>query len=166
MKKLIASPDWVYFPDLAGAVVLLRVAESEEAIAIWVTHEVADSLLAIMARKPGSEEKIDLSWAKEILSENDLPLVKSEILDYQEGIFAAYLVFSRAEVEIRKACLVSQAIALALLADLPILVSSEVLERSAIAFNGDFRPLSDTDISDFMAQLEKLSPEDFINAVE
>lgn len=163
MRKLIASPHWVYFPDLTGAVVLLRVAESEEAIAIWVTHEVASGLLAIMKADPDVETIMDFSQAQELLSGSDLPLTKVEILGYREGVFFAYLVLAKEGIEIREPCLVSEAIALALLADLPILVSLEVLERSAIVFNGDFSPMTDVDIADFMMDLEKLNPEDFIN---
>ncbi len=88
----------------------------------------------------------------------DAPLQEVRITDLSDGVYYSIIVFaSGLEVSARP----SDAIALALRADVPIVGAEDVVQEAGIEIPDEEEPVEEDQVEEFRAFLDEVSPEDF-----
>ena len=94
----------------------------------------------------------------DLLEAVDAPLQEVRITDLNDGVFYSIIVFaSGLEVSARP----SDAIALALRADVPIVGAEDVVQEAGIEIPDEEEPVEENQVEQFRAFLDEVSPEDF-----
>ncbi len=94
----------------------------------------------------------------DLLEAVDAPLQEVRITDLSDGVFYSIIVFtSGLEASARP----SDAIALALRADVPIVGAEEVVQEAGIEIPDEEEPVEEDQVEQFRAFLDEVSPEDF-----
>ena len=150
--------------DLVGKqpIVLLKTAEANKFLPIWIGHPEA---AAILMKLQGATAPRPLTHdlLVNILNELDVEIARVTVTELRENTFHASItvVANGAEIEIDSRS--SDAIAIAVRAQAPIYAADEVIEESAIEFEGE--DVSEEDIVDeFKRFLDRVSAEDFAEA--
>jgi bifunctional DNase/RNase len=106
-----------------------------------------------------------------VLNQLDVSIVRIAVTELKENTFHATITIQQNGDELEIDSRPSDAIALAVRAEAPIFAADDVIEESAIEFEGD--ELTDTDmeaieakVSEFKQFLEEVTPEDFESAAE
>ena len=140
--------------------IVLLLAEGNRQLPIWIgspeAAAIAFSQQGVVASRPLTHDLIC-----NILQELKLPCVRVEIVDLIDGIFFADLVLTNGQ---RISCRPSDAVAVALRAGVPILVSDAVLDEAAIieeVAEPDDQGDDEVDVDAFRAFLDEVSPDDF-----
>ena len=138
-------------------IVLLRETDGERYLPIWVG---AVEATAIAYAQQGVEPPRPLTHdlMLDLLEAVDAPLKEVRITDLSDGVFYSIIVFaSGLEVSAR----LSDAIALALRADVPIVGAEEVVQEAGIEIPDEEEPVEEDQVEQFRAFLDEVSPEDF-----
>ena len=150
--------------DLVGKqpIVLLKTADGNRYLPIWIGHPEA---AAILMKLQGATAPRPLTHdlLVNILNELDVEIARVTVTELRENTFHASItvVANGAEIEIDSRS--SDAIAVAVRAQVPIYAADEVIEESAIEFDGE--DVSEEDIVDeFKKFLDRVSAEDFAEA--
>ena len=150
--------------DLVGKqpIVLLKTADGNRYLPIWIGHPEA---AAILMKLQGTDAPRPLTHdlLVNILSELDVDVVRVTVTELRENTFHASItvVANGAEIEIDSRS--SDAIAVAVRAQVPIFAADDVIEESAIEFEGE--DVNEEDIVDeFKKFLDRVSAEDFAEA--
>ncbi|MEG6503755.1 MULTISPECIES: bifunctional nuclease family protein [unclassified Desulfovibrio] len=119
-------------PQTKNPIVILREVEGETVLPVWVgaMEAMAVSLVLNKERLPRPLTHDLLLMTLKALKAG---LVKVEITDLNEGVFFALLVLQGPGGRVRVDCRPSDAIALAMRAEAPIMVNEDVLRRAAEA---------------------------------
>lgn len=119
-------------PQTKTPIVILREMEGETVLPVWVgaMEAMAVSLVLNKENLPRPLTHDLLLMALRALKAG---LVKVEITDLKDGVFFALLVLQGPGGRVRVDCRPSDAIALAMRAEAPIMVNEEVLRRAAEA---------------------------------
>ena len=150
--------------DLVGKqpIVLLKTAEGNRYLPIWIGHPEA---AAILMKLQGATAPRPLTHdlLVNILSELDVEVVRVTVTELSENTFHASItvVQNGAEIEIDSRS--SDAIAVAVRAQAPIYAADEVIEESAIEFDGE-DVNEDEIVDEFKRFLDRVSAEDFVEA--
>jgi uncharacterized protein len=152
--------------DLIGKqpIVLLKTAEGNRYLPIWIGQPEA---AAILMKLQGTTAPRPLTHdlLVNILSELEVEVVRVTVTELRENTFHASITVQHAGAEIEIDSRSSDAIAVAVRAQAPIFAADEVIEESAIEFDGD--EASDEDIvSEFKQFLDRVSAEDFAEGDE
>ncbi len=148
--------------DLVGKqpIVLLKTAESNKFLPIWIGHpEAAAILMKLQDATPPRPLTHDL--LVNILGELDAEIVRVTVTELRDNTFHASITVAQngAEVEIDSRS--SDAIAVAVRVSAPIFAADSVIEESAIEFDGE--EVNEEEIVDeFKRFLEVVSAEDFV----
>src|SRR5579862_2040263 len=150
--------------DLVGKqpIVLLKTAEGNRYLPIWIGHPEA---AAILMKLQGATAPRPLTHdlLVNILNELDVEVVRVTVTELRENTFHASITVQQNGTEIEIDSRSSDAIAIAVRAQAPIYAADEVVEESAIEFEGD--DVSEEEIVDeFKRFLEGVTPEDFFEA--
>lgn len=142
-------------------VVLLQPRDSDRLLPIWIgpdqAHSIATRLAGIPSDRPLTHDLM-MTMLAAVGAEITRIVVKDLVTDTTgSGIFHGSLFLQLGEREVELDCRASDAIALAIRCDAPILVSEEVLDRSSISSAGEGN--EDTDIGVFKSFIQSL-PED------
>src|SRR5689334_11234181 len=124
--------------DLVGKqpIVLLKTADGNKFLPIWIGHpEAAAILMKLQGASTPRPMTHDLVTA--MLGELDAQVVRITVTELKENTFYASITVQQNGSEIEIDSRPSDAIALAVRADAPIFAAEEVIEESAIEFEGE-----------------------------
>ena len=150
--------------DLVGKqpIVLLKSAEGNRYLPIWIGHPEA---AAILMKLQGATAPRPLTHdlLVNILGELDVEIVRVTVTELRENTFYASITVQQNGSELEIDSRSSDAIAVAVRAQVPIYAADDVIEESAIEFEGE--DVSEEDIVDeFKKFLGRVSAEDFAEA--
>jgi uncharacterized protein len=150
--------------DLVGKqpIVLLKTAEGNKFLPIWIGHPEA---AAILMKLQGATAPRPLTHdlLVNILGELEVEVVHVTVTELRENTFYASITVKQDGSEIEIDSRSSDAIAVAVRAQVPIYAADSVIEESAIEFEGD--EVNEEEIVDeFKRFLDKVSAEDFAEA--
>jgi uncharacterized protein len=152
--------------DLVGKqpIVLLKTADGNKFLPIWIGHpEAAAILMKLQGATTPRPMTHDL--VTEMLSQLDAQVVRITVTELKENTFYASITVQQNGSEIEIDSRPSDAIALAVRAEAPIFAAEEVIEESAIEFEGE--DVNEEEIIDeFKSFLDRVSAEDFAEATD
>ena len=147
--------------DMVGKqpIVLLKTAEGNRFLPIWIGHNEAAAIL-MKLQGASTPRPLTHDLVTEILGQLDAQVVRIIVTELRENTFFAEITVQQDGAEIQIDSRPSDAIALALRAEAPIYAADEVIEESAIEFEGE-----DVDeeaiVSEFKSFLDEVTPEEF-----
>jgi uncharacterized protein len=147
--------------DMVGKqpIVLLKTAEGNRFLPIWIGHNEAAAIL-MKLQGASTPRPLTHDLVTEILGQLDAQVVRIIVTELRENTFFAEITVQQDGAEIQIDSRPSDAIALALRADAPIYAADEVIEESAIEFEGE-----DVDeeaiVTEFKSFLDQVTPEEF-----
>ena len=150
--------------DLVGKqpIVLLKTAEGNKFLPIWIGHAEAAAILMKLQSQP-APRPMTHDLMTDILEQLDAQLVKITVTELRENTFHASITVQHNGSELEIDSRSSDAIAVAVRAQVPIYAADEVIEESAIEFEGE--DVSEEDIvEEFKSFLDRVSAEDFVEA--
>src|SRR6478735_2058407 len=150
--------------DLVGKqpIVLLKTAEGSKFLPIWIGHPEA---AAILMKLQGATAPRPLTHdlLVNILNELEVEVLRVTVTELRENTFHASITVQHNGSELEIDSRSSDAIAVAVRAQVPIYAADAVIEDSAIEFEGD--EVNEEEIVDeFKKFLDKVSAEDFEKA--
>jgi uncharacterized protein len=156
--------------DLVGKqpIVLLRTAEGRTFLPIWIGHSEA---AAIVMRLNGQEPPRPLTHdlALSIIESLDAEVDRVTVTELKESTFYARITLVRNGSELEIDSRTSDAIAIALRADVKIYAEDDVIEESGVQFEGDEPDLNfasrvslgEVDMDEFRQFLDTVTPDEF-----
>ncbi len=154
--------------DLVGKqpIVLLRTADGNKFLPIWIGHpEAAAILMKLQGAAPPRPLTHDLLAA--MLSQLDAHVARITVTELRENTFYAVITVVQDGTEFEIDSRPSDAIALAVRSEAPIFAADDVIEESAIEFEGEdvdeaeLEARIEAEAEKFREFLEDVSPEDF-----
>jgi len=147
--------------DLVGKqpIVLLKTADGSKFLPIWIGHPEA---AAILMKLQGSSAPRPMTHdlVTDILGRLQAQIVRITVTELRENTFYAAITMLQDGSEIEVDSRPSDAIALAVRADAPIYAADEVIEESAIEFEGDDASEEEM-VTEFRKFLDNVSPDEF-----
>lgn len=137
--------------------IVLLLAQDNRRLPIWIGSPEA-AAIALSQQGYVAPRPLTHDLVHNILTQLGQPLDHVEITSLVEGIYYADLVLVSGA---RVACRPSDAVAVALRADTPILVADAVLDAAAVIEEPSEEPDDSIDLDAFRAFLDEVSPEDF-----
>ena len=147
--------------DMVGKqpIVLLKTADGNRFLPIWIGHpEAAAILMKLQGATTPRPMTHDL--LTEILSQLDAQVVRITVTELRENTFFAEITVQQDGSEIQIDSRPSDAIALAIRAEAPIFAADDVIEESAIEFEGE-EVDEEQIVSEFKSFLDQVTPEEF-----
>ena len=144
-------------------VLLLRETDGTRYLPIWIGQSEAASI-ALQQRGIEPPRPLTHDLIVNLCAAFDQTLTQVRIVDMQEGTFYAELVFSSGVVVSARP---SDAIAVAMRVEAPIVASDEVLDDAGLEMpeegeGGDDEGPSEEELEAFREFLDQVSPEDFL----
>ena len=143
-------------------IVLLKTAEGNKFLPIWIGHpEAAAILMKLQSQAPSRPMTHDL--LSDMLEQLEAQVVRITVTELRENTFYAQITVQQDGREIEVDSRPSDAIALAIRAEAPIFAADRVIEESAIEFEGDDvdQEQLEAEVQKFKSFLEDVTPEDF-----
>jgi bifunctional DNase/RNase len=147
--------------DLVGKqpIVLLKTADGNKFLPIWIGHpEAAAILMKLQGATTPRPMTHDL--VTEILGQLDATVVRIAVTELRDNTFYAQITVQMNGTEIEVDSRPSDAIALAIRADAPIFAADDVIEESAIEFEGE-ETNEEEMVDEFKRFLENVTPDEF-----
>jgi len=155
-------------------IVLLKTADDDKFLPIWVGHpEAAAILMKLQGASPPRPMTHDLF--ADVISELQAEIVKVEVTELRENTFYARITIVQDGRELEIDSRPSDAIALAVRCDARIFAADEVIAESGIEFHAEDEDqpglmtassLADLDPAEFRQFLETVTPEEFASSLE
>ena len=150
--------------DLVGKqpIVLLRTAEGNKFLPIWIGHpEAAAILMKLQSQAPPRPMTHDL--VTDMLDQLGAQVVRITVTELRENTFYAQITVQQDGSEIEIDSRPSDAIALAIRADAPIFAADRVIEESAIEFEGEevTEEQLEEEVTKFKNFLDEVTPDQF-----
>ncbi len=150
--------------DLVGKqpIVLLKTADGNKFLPIWIGHaEAAAILMKLQSQAPPRPMTHDL--LSDMLEQLEAQILRITVTELRENTFYAQITVQQDGSEVDIDSRPSDAIALAIRAEAPIYAADEVIEESAIEFEGDEINQEDLEkeVSKFKQFLDHVSPDEF-----
>ena len=143
-------------------IVLLKTADGNKFLPIWIGHPEAAAIL-MKLQNASTPRPMTHDLVTDILSQLDAQVVRVAVTELRENTFFAQVTIQQDGSEIEVDSRPSDAIALAVRAEAPIFVADEVIEESAIEFEGE--EINDADlekeVTKFRSFLENVTPDEF-----
>ena len=150
--------------DLVGKqpIVLLKTADGNKFLPIWIGHpEAAAILMKLQSQAPPRPMTHDL--LSDMLEQLEAQVVRITVTELRENTFYAQITVQQDGREIEVDSRPSDAIALAIRAEAPIFAADDVIEESAIEFEGE-EVNEEEIVSEFKQFLEHVTPDEFAEA--
>jgi hypothetical protein len=147
--------------DLVGKqpIVLLKTADGNKFLPIWIGHpEAAAILMKLQGASPPRPMTHDL--VNDIIGELEGRITRITVTELRENTFYAQITVQRDGSEIEIDSRPSDAIALAIRAEAPIFAADEVIEESAIEFEGEDVNEEEM-VAEFKKFLDSVTPDEF-----
>jgi bifunctional DNase/RNase len=150
--------------DLVGKqpIVLLKTAEGNKFLPIWIGHPEAAALL-MKLQSATTPRPMTHDLVTDMLDQLGAQVTRITVTELRENTFYAQITVQQDGSEVDIDSRPSDAIALAIRADAPIYAADEVIEESAIEFEGDEINQEDLEkeVSKFKQFLDHVSPDEF-----
>ena len=147
--------------DLVGKqpIVLLKTADGNKFLPIWIGHPEAAAIL-MKLQGASTPRPMTHDLVTDILGQLDAQVVRITVTELKENTFYASITVQQNGSEIEIDSRPSDAIALAVRSEAPIYAADDVIEESAIEFEGE--DVNEEEIvSEFKQFLENVTPEQF-----
>jgi hypothetical protein len=147
--------------DLVGKtpIVLLKMVDGNKFLPIWIGHPEAAAILMKMQEAP-APRPMTHDLVADIVQRLGGEVVSIAVTDLKDSTFYASIKVRQNGDEIEIDSRPSDAIAIAIRLDAPIFVADEVMEESAVEFEGE--EVSEEEmVAQFKQFLETVSPEEF-----
>ena len=150
--------------DLVGKqpIVLLKTADGNKFLPIWIGHPEAAAIL-MKLQNASTPRPMTHDLVTDILGELGARVVQVAVTELRENTFYAQITLQQDGSEVEVDSRPSDAIALAVRAEAPIFVADEVIDESAIEFEGE--EISDEalekEVTKFRSFLENVTPDEF-----
>ena len=143
-------------------IVLLKTVDEDRFLPIWIGHpEAASILMKLQGTSPQRPMTHDLFT--DVVTELKGEIVKVTVTELRENTYFARITIVQDGQEVEIDSRPSDAIALAVRAEAPIFAADDVIEESAIEFEGE--DVNEEEIVDeFKRFLDRVSAEDFAEA--
>ena len=147
--------------DLVGKqpIVLLKTKDGNRYLPIWIGQPEAAAIL-MKLQGASTPRPMTHDLVTDILSQLDAQVTRITVTELRENTFYAQVTVQLDGTEIDVDSRPSDAIALAIRAEAPIFAADQVIEESAIEFEGD-EVNEEEIVSEFKRFLEDVSPEQF-----
>jgi hypothetical protein len=147
--------------DLVGKqpIVLLKTAEGNKFLPIWIGHPEAAAIL-MKLQGASTPRPMTHDLVTDILGQLEAQVVRITVTELRENTFYAQITVQQNGTEIDVDSRPSDAIALAIRADAPIYAADDVIEESAIEFEGE-EVDEEQMVAEFRSFLENVTPEEF-----
>ena len=150
--------------DLVGKqpIVLLKTAEGNKFLPIWIGHPEAAAIL-MKLQSASTPRPMTHDLVTDMLDQLGAQVIRITVTELRENTFYAQITVQQDGSEVEIDSRPSDAIALAIRADAPIFAADEVIEESAIEFEGDDISQEDLEkeVSKFKQFLDHVSPDEF-----
>ena len=150
--------------DLVGKqpIVLLKTADGNKFLPIWIGHPEAAAIL-MKLQGASTPRPLTHDLVTDMLGELGVQIVRITVTELKENTFYASITVQQNGSEIEIDSRPSDAIALAVRAEAPIFAAEEVIEESAIEFEGEDvdQEVLDAEVAKFRHFLDEVTPEDF-----
>ena len=150
--------------DLVGKqpIVLLKTVDGNKFLPIWIGHPEAAAIL-MKLQGASTPRPMTHDLLSDVLDQIDAKCERVSVTELRDNTFYASITISVNGSEMEIDSRPSDAIALAIRADAPIFAADDVIEESAIEFEGD--EVSEEDIeekvTEFKQFLEQVTPDQF-----
>ena len=147
--------------DLVGKqpIVLLKTKDGNRYLPIWIGQPEAAAIL-MKLQGASTPRPMTHDLLTEILSELDARITRITVTELRENTFYAQVTVQLDGTEVEVDSRPSDAIALAIRAEAPIYAADQVIEESAIEFEGE-EVNEEEIVSDFKKFLDNVTPEEF-----
>jgi bifunctional DNase/RNase len=147
--------------DLVGKqpIVLLKTKDGNRYLPIWIGQPEAAAIL-MKLQGASTPRPMTHDLVTEILQQLDAHVVRITVTELRENTFFAQITVQMDGTEFDVDSRPSDAIALAIRAEAPIFAADEVIEESAIEFEGDDVNEEEM-VAEFKRFLDDVSPEQF-----
>ena len=150
--------------DLVGKqpIVLLKTADGNKFLPIWIGHaEAAAILMKLQSQSAPRPMTHDL--VSDMLDQLGASISRITVTELRENTFFAQIVVAQDGHELEVDSRPSDAIALAIRAEAPIFAADQVIEESAIEFEGDEvdEEQLEAEVSRFRNFLDEVTPDQF-----
>ena len=150
--------------DLVGKqpIVLLKTAEGNKFLPIWIGHPEAAAIL-MKLQSATTPRPMTHDLVTDMLDQLGAQVTRITVTELRENTFYAQITVQQDGSEVEIDSRPSDAIALAIRADAPIFAADDVIEESAIEFEGDEINQEDLEkeVSKFKQFLDHVSPDEF-----
>ena len=150
--------------DLVGKqpIVLLKTAEGNKFLPIWIGHPEAAAIL-MKLQSATTPRPMTHDLVTDMLEQLGAQVTRITVTELRENTFYAQITVQLDGSEIEIDSRPSDAIALAIRADAPIFAADDVIEESAIEFEGEEIAQEDLEreVSNFRSFLDQVSPDEF-----
>ena len=140
-------------------IVLLNTKDGNRYLPIWIGQPEAAAIL-MKLQGASTPRPMTHDLLTEILNELDARITRITVTELRENTFYAQVTVQLDGTEVEVDSRPSDAIALAIRAEAPIFAADQVIEESAIEFEGD-EVNEEEIVSEFKRFLEDVSPEQF-----
>src|SRR3954471_6411225 len=150
--------------DMVGKqpIVLLKTADGNKFLPIWIGHPEAAAIL-MKLQGASTPRPMTHDLLTDVLDQLEAQVVRITVTELKESTFYASITVQQNGSELEIDSRPSDAIALAVRADAPIFAADDVIEESAIEFEGE--EVNEEEIVDeFKRFLDDVSAEDFAEA--
>ena len=147
--------------DLVGKqpIVLLKTKDGNRYLPIWIGQPEAAAIL-MKLQGASTPRPMTHDLVTEILTQLDAHVVRITVTELRENTFFAQITVQMDGTEFEVDSRPSDAIALAIRAEAPIYAADDVIEESAIEFEGDDVNEEEM-VAEFKRFLDDVSPEQF-----
>ena len=140
-------------------IVLLKTAEGNRFLPIWIDHPEAAAIL-VKLQGASAPRPLTHDLLVNMLTELDVEVLHVTVTELRENTFHASITVRQNGSEIEVDSRSSDAIAVAVRAQVPIYAADAVVEESAIEWEGD-EVDEEKIVDEFRSFLDKVSAEDF-----
>ena len=150
--------------DLVGKqpIVLLRTADGNKFLPIWIGHPEAAAIL-MKLQNASTPRPMTHDLVADMLEQLDATVVRITVTELRESTFYASITVQTNGTEIEIDSRPSDAIALAIRADAPIIADERVIEESAVEFENE---TDEEMVAEFRSFLDNVSPDEFASGAD
>src|SRR6266581_5905975 len=150
--------------DLVGKqpIVLLKTADGNKFLPIWIGHPEAAAIL-MKLQGASTPRPMTHDLLTDMLGQLDAQVTRICVTELRDNTFYATITVQQDGSEIEIDSRPSDAIALAVRAEAPIFAADDVIEESAIEFEGE-EVNEEEIVSEFKQFLEHVTPDEFAEA--
>jgi bifunctional DNase/RNase len=148
--------------DMVGKqpIVLLKTVDGNKFLPIWIGHPEAAAIL-MKLQGASTPRPMTHDLLSDVLDQMDAKCEKVSVTELRDNTFFASITISMNGSEMEIDSRPSDALALAVRTSAPIFAADEVIEESAIEFEGEEVEDTEQVVEKFKDFLDNVTPEDF-----
>jgi len=148
--------------DMVGKqpIVLLKTVDGNKFLPIWIGHPEAAAIL-MKLQGASTPRPMTHDLLSEVLDQMDAKCEKVSVTELRDNTFFASITISMNGSELEIDSRPSDALALAVRTSAPIFAADDVIEESAIEFEGEEVEDTEQVVEKFKDFLDNVTPEDF-----